>query len=293
MKTNGEMMQGGSLMPRYYSAWAQYLVRAATAFQEAGFPLFAVSTQNEPEATQTWESCIYSAEQELEFIKSHLGPAIHKAGLDTRITIWDHNRDNIEARAARILSDTDASKYVWGTAFHWYVSEAFENIGRVHDQFPDKHLVFTEGCIEGGAQPGSWETGERYGRNLIGDFNNWNEGFIDWNLLLDISGGPNHAGNLCDAPVIADTENDRLIYNSSYYYIAHFSRFIKLGAVRIFCSGVDPLLCAAFKNPDGCVVVVLQNETDTPVRCAIRLKELEYPITSEAHSISTVIWPNR
>lgn len=98
----------------------------------------------------------------------------------------------------------------------WYVSEDFENLSMVHEAFPDKHLIFTEGCIEGGVQLGAWHTWERYARNIIGDMNNWLEGFLDWNLVLDENGGPNHVGNYCDAPIIADTKTDELHFNSSY-----------------------------------------------------------------------------
>lgn len=289
MKTNGQMKQGGSLKPEFYEAWAQYFVRTIIAYKEKGFEIFAVSTQNEPEARQTWESCIYTADQELEFVKNHLGPAIKNAGLDTKITIWDHNRDNIVHRAADILNDEEAASYIWGTAFHWYVSEEFKNVGRVHDMFPDKHLVFSEGCVEGGVQLDSWETGERYGRNMIGDFNNWNEAFLDWNLILDETGGPNHVGNLCDAPIISDIQNNRLIYNSSYYYIAHFSKFIQPGAVRIGCEGFEPLLSTAFLNPNGDIIAVLQNETDMDIHCALKLKAWQQQVSCHAHSISTVI----
>ena len=293
MKTNKSMTQGGALLHQYYSTWAQYIIKVIRAYKQAGFPIFAVSTQNEPEAVQTWESCIYTGEQELEFIKNYLGPALNEAGLDTKITIWDHNRDRIVNRATDILSDPLAARYVWGTAFHWYVSEEFENVGRVHEFFPEKHLIFTEGCVEGGLKTGAWDTGERYGRNIICDFQNWNEGFIDWNLMLDTNGGPNHVGNFCDAPIIADLSKDLLIYNSSYYYIAHFSKFIKPGALRIQCSCIEPVCSTAFLNPDGDIVTVLQNEHDAAVHCNIKLKEWEHTVTLHPHSISTAIWSKK
>lgn len=289
MKDNRNMTHGGSLLPEYYDAWARYFVKTVKAYQQAGHPIFAVSTQNEPEAVQTWESCIYSGQQERDFIKNFLGPACKEAGLDTKITIWDHNRDKIYSRAVEIMSDPEAAKYVWGTAFHWYVSEEYENIGRVHMQFPDKHILNTECCIEGGIRPGAWETGERYGRNIISDFNNWNEGFLDWNLVVDETGGPNHAGNFCDALIIADTRTDMLIFNSSYFYVAHFSKFISPGAFRIGCEGAAGLLSTAFMNPDGSIVTVLQNEKDEACSCTLLLDEAEYRIIMNAHSIVTAI----
>lgn len=290
MKDNKRMTHGGSLLPEYYDVWAKYFVKTVCAYQSAGFPLYAVSTQNEPEAVQTWESCIYTAEQERDFIKNHLGPAIKNAGLDTKITIWDHNRDMIVERAKVVLGDPEAARYVWGTAFHWYVSEEFENVGLVHKHFPDKHLIFTEGCIEGGTQPGSWETGERYGRNIISDFNNWNEGFIDWNLILDETGGPNHVGNFCDTPIVVDTQTNTLVFNSSYYYIAHFSKYIRPGAIRIGCESIKEVLSTAFINPDGSIVSVMQNQNDNAVHCLLILGNEEHALELNPHSITTVIW---
>lgn len=292
MKDNGDMAHGGHLLSKFYDAWAQYFVKSIRGYMQAGFPIFAVSTQNEPDAVQTWESCIYSGEQERDFIKNYLGPALEQAGLDTKITIWDHNRDIIEKRAAAVLCDPEAARYVWGTAFHWYVSEEFENVGRVHERFPEKHLIYTEGCIEGGVQLGSWDTGERYGRNIISDFNNWNEGVIDWNLIVNETGGPNHVGNFCDAPIVADTRTDTLTYNSSYYYIAHFSKFIRPGAVRIGCKSAEALLSTAFLNTDGSIAAVMQNESDDGINCCLKLRNSTHIVELAPHSITTAIWTN-
>jgi len=290
MKDNNDMKYGGDLLPDYYDMWAEYFIKAIEEFKKEGFPMFAVSVQNEPDAVQTWESCIYSAEQERDFVKNYLGPVFEKSNIDAKIMIWDHNRDLIFERANEILTDDDAYKYIWGTAFHWYVSEEFENVGKVHDKFPDKHLVFTEGCIEGGPRPGAWETGERYGRNIIGDLKNWNEAFIDWNLILDINGGPNHVGNLCDAPILADIENDKLIFNSSYYYIAHFSKFIKPGAKRIDNTHINGIYTVAFENTNKSVVLVAQNENDYDVDFSVHVRNKEHSVNCKAHSIMTMIF---
>lgn len=216
---------------------------------------------------------------------------MHREGLaDVELLIWDHNRDIMIERASAVLSDPEAAKYIWGTGFHWYVSEAFENVGKVHELFPDKHLLFTEGCQEGGVKLGEWFTGERYGRNIIGDLNNWNEGFLDWNLVLDETGGPNHVGNLCDAPIIADTTTDTIHYNSSYYYIGHFSKYIKPGAIRLGLETEIPsLLATAFRNPDGSVAVVVQNESDEAQPFALELGGEAVGETLPAHSIATYI----
>jgi glucosylceramidase len=295
MKSNREMNNGGKLLPEYRELWADYLLRYVREMRELGFDLWGLTVQNEPAAVQTWDSCIYSGEEERDFVRDFLGPRAQASGLgDLKILVWDHNRDIIVDRAKAVLSDPEAAKYVWGVGFHWYVSEEFGNVGEVHRLFPDKHLLFTEGCQEGGVHLGSWETGERYARNMIGDFSNWCEGYLDWNLVLDETGGPNHVGNLCDAPIIADTAKDRLIFNSSYYYIGQFSRHISPGALRIgldsISDGRETLPAVAFRNPDGSLVAVVLNETDEPGTIAITLGGETADLDMEDRSIATIVF---
>lgn len=289
MKTNGEMNNGGSLKPEYFDVWARYYTKFIEAYRKEGVPIWAVSVQNEPAAVQRWDSCIYSAEEERDFVKNHLGPVMKQEGYeDVNIIIWDHNRDLIVDRASVVLNDPEAAQYVWGTGIHWYVSEEFEKVGQVHDLFPDKHLLFTEGCQEGGVKLGEWFTGERYGRNMIGDLNNWTEGYLDWNLALDETGGPNHVNNLCDAPVIADTTTNEVHYNSSYYYIGHFSKYIAPGAVRIGLENTaEGVLATAFRNPDNTIAVVLMNESDTAREVTLGLDAEAASFELPAHSIIT------
>ncbi|MEF2967621.1 glycoside hydrolase family 30 protein [Paenibacillus sp. M1] len=291
MKTNGEMNHGGQLKPEFRETWALYYTKFIKAYREEGVPIWGITVQNEPAAVQTWDSCIYSGEEERDFVRDYLGPTMHREGLeDVKILVWDHNRDLMVERASAVLSDPEAAKYVWGTGFHWYVSEAFENVGKVHDLFPDKHLLFTEGCQEGGVKLGEWFTGERYGRNMIGDLNNWTEGYLDWNLVLDETGGPNHVGNLCDAPVIADTVTGTVNYNSSYYYIGHFSKFIRPGAVRIgLASEIADLNMTAFRNGDGSVALVVQNETDDSRDFTLEFGGEAVTDSLPGHSIATYI----
>ncbi|WP_040952487.1 glycoside hydrolase family 30 protein [Gorillibacterium massiliense] len=292
MKTNGEMNNGGKLKPEFRAAWARYFAKYIRAMAAEGIDVWGVTVQNEPEATQTWDSCRYSAEEERDFVRDYLGPILAEEGYgDKAIVIVDHNRDLLPDRPERILSDPEAARYIWGTGIHWYVSEEFENLSKVHDAFPNKHLLFTEGCIEGGVQPGSWATGERYGRNIIGDLNNWLEGWLDWNLALNEFGGPNHVGNYCDAPVIADTVTGEVRYNSSFYYIGHFSKYIRPGAERIRCKQNSPLLqSTAFINEDGTIAVVVMNVQDAPVKFALTHGGLASETEVPAHSITTYLF---
>jgi glucosylceramidase len=291
MKTNGRMAGGGKLKPVFRKAWAQYYCRYIRAYQEEGIPIWGLTVQNEPLATQVWQSCIYTAEEERDFVRDYQGPPLELDGLsDVHLLIWDHNRDLMVERASTVLSDSRAAQYVWGTAFHWYVTDRFDNVQLVHDLFPDKKLLFTEGCQEGGPHLGEWHMGERYARSMINDLNRWSVGWIDWNLLLDSGGGPNHVGNFCSAPILADTESGELHYQSSYYAIGHFARFIQPGARRILCAtSHDALEAAAFLNPDGQIAVVVLNQTDLTGPVALKVDGAMEVVTCPAHSISTLV----
>lgn len=292
MKTNGRMDQGGKLLPRYKDVWAKCYIEFLDRFTKEGMDIFAVSVQNEPEAKQVWESCIYTAEEERDFVKDHLGPALaESAHKDTGIIIWDHNRDRLVPRVSTVLKDEKADRHVDGIGIHWYVSEEFENLSEVHKLFPDKPILFTEGCIEGGPRINSFATGEHYARNMIGDFSNHCTAYIDWNLALDEKGGPNHVGNFCDALIICDTEKGTVHYNSSYYAMKHFAHHIVPGARRIKTEATGGTFRhVAFKNPDGSIVVVLQNESERDEAFEIRVGSAKDTIRLDKRSIATLIY---
>jgi glucosylceramidase len=271
MKSNWQMNGGGMLRPECRRAWARCYVRFVEAYEAEGVPIWGVSVQNEPMATQRWDSCLYTAEEERDFVRDFLGPELEAAGLGrVRIVIWDHNRDLMIERASAVYSDPQAARYVWGTGFHWYGEDHFDHVQEVHDAWPDKHLLFTEGCQEGGPHHGSWELGERYARSMINDLNRWTVGWIDWNLLLDERGGPNHVGNFCSAPIHTDASTDTFTAQSSYYYLGHFARFVKPGARRVLCtSTTQELETTALVNNDGSAAVVVLNRTEQPQRFAL------------------------
>mmetsp|Transcript_14188 Transcript_14188/g.24354 ORF Transcript_14188/g.24354 Transcript_14188/m.24354 type:complete len:327 (+) Transcript_14188:1-981(+) len=269
-----------------------------------GVPIWGISVQNEPEAAQQWESCIFTAEEETIFVRDYLGPALEAAKLsEVRILAWDHNRDGMLERAAAVYGDEQAAKYIWGIAYHWYGDARFENwpeyqkvpfeerqsrlddnkifelrsrvgfqnVGLVAELRPDKHILHTESCQELGGRSlesvvGDWKQGERYAMNIISDLNNGCEGWIDWNLILDQTGGPNHKGNFCMAPIICDVEKDLVLVQPPYWYIGHFSRFIQPGARRALCSSSrDALEVTAFVNPDSSLAVVVMNQTNDTI----------------------------
>ncbi len=288
MKDNNSPIKGGKLLPKYDDIWAKYFVKFIRAYEKAGIDVFSVTVQNEPMAVQRWDSCIYEAEDEARFVKV-LGKTFEKEKLDQKIYIWDHNRDLMLERTKKVLSDPEAYKYVYGTAFHWYDNELFDEVKKTHDAFPDKHLLFTEGCQENGPHPSDYAVGERYGRNIIHDLRNYNEGYIDWNLFLDDTGGPNHVNNLCSSPIIVNIFQENILKNPSYFYIGHFSKYIKPGAVQLASTVNQGLFTVAFENPNGSKIVVIQNEKDKDFTVDIQGFDQKIKFLSKAHSISTII----
>jgi glucosylceramidase len=299
MKSNNNMLKGGALLPDYFQSWANYYSKFIKGYANEGIPIWGITIQNEPMATQTWESCIYTAEAERDFLKNYLGPTMKKEGLgDKKIVVWDHNRDLMNQRANVIFSDPEASKYAWGMGFHWYETWSggtpmFDNVRKVHEAYPDKKLLFTEGCVErfDASRYQSWTNGERYGTSMINDFNNGTVGWTDWNILLDQNGGPNHVGNFCLAPVHADLNTDELIYTPSYYYIGHFSKFIRPEAKRIStATSRSTLLSTTFRNSDGSMATIVMNKSDKKVtyNLFIGLKKVTVEIPS--HAIQTLIY---
>jgi glucosylceramidase len=299
MKDNNSMIQGGKLLPQYRQSWANYFVKFINAYQKEGIPVWGLTLQNEPMAKQTWESCYFSAEDERDFIKTYLGPTLVKQGMsDKKLLAWDHNRDLIYQTASTILNDKEAAKYIWGIGYHWYETWTgsammFDNVRKVAETFPDKKLMFTEGCTDrfDSGRINEWALGEVYGHSMVNDFNNGTVGWTDWNILVDENGGPNHVGNFCFAPVIGDTKKGELTFTNSFYYIGHFSKFIRPGARRIISSSNrDMLETTAFKNIDGKIAVVVMNRSDKTVPYLLWMNNKAAKMESLPHSIATLVF---
>ena len=299
MKDTNNMLQGGKLLPEYYQPWANYYTKFIKAYEQEGIPIWGITIQNEPMATQRWESSIYSAEEERDFLKLYLGPTMEKEGLgDKKIIVWDHNRDLIGNRANTIFGDPEASKYAWGIGYHWYEvwtgSDArHNNLQNVHESYPDKPILFTEGTIESfdPERYQYWPNAERYANDMINDFNVGVVGWTDWNILLDETGGPNHVGNFCFAPIHADTASGELIYTPTYYFLGHFSKFIKPGAKRVSTTVSQSfLLASSFINPDGSIATVILNKTDEPISFNFYVGDQEAEWSIPARAIQTVVY---
>ncbi len=299
MKDNKNMLKGGKLLPEFHKSWATYFTKFIKAYESEGMPIWGVTVQNEPMAKQTWESCIYTAEEERDFLKNFLGPIMAQQGLGgKKIVVWDHNRDLMLHRVNVIYADAEASKYAWGSGFHWYESwsggrQMFENVRSVSEAFPEKQLLFTEGCADS-FNPERfqfWGNAERYGESMINDFNNGTAGWTDWNILLDEKGGPNHVKNFCFAPIHADLRSGELVYTPSYFYIGHFSKFIRPNAKRVSTvSSRSQLMSTSFVNADGSMVTVVMNQSEAPVTYRLVVGSTTVTQTIPARGIQTAVY---
>ena len=261
-------------------------------YKKEGIDISVLTVQNEPNATQRWDSCTYSGSEESTFASEYLIPALKSEGLkDVEVLFWDHNKDNIINRANEVLSSKNAIDSLAGIAFHWYSGDHFEQIRMFKEKYPDKKAVFTEGCIEKHQFKTPVKNAERYAHDIIGNINCGMDAFIDWNLYLDEEGGPNHVGNFCSAPIQGNTQTDEIIYNPSYYYIGHFSKFIPVGSKRIGVSKFsDKLETTAFLTPDNRRVVVVLNRSDESVDFRLCEQNLYTEQKILPHSIKTYIY---
>lgn len=292
MKTNGQRNGGGTLKAEYYAPYAQYLCDYILALCAVGAQVVRLTVQNEPKAVQTWDSCIFTAQEEKVFIRDHLYPALQKHGLsDVELFIWDHNKERIFERACEVI-DEDTDAMIAGIAFHWYSGDHFEALDLTQKRFPGKKMVQSEACIEYSRFSAAdfLQNARKYAHDIIGDLNNGMTGFYDWNLLLDGQGGPNHVGNYCDAPFLYHEETGVLEERASYAYIGHFSRHIMPGAKRIgFSRYTDALEVTAFENPDGSLAAVLLNKGPQPLPVALRLQGELTRFQLPGDSIATVV----
>jgi glucosylceramidase len=273
MKTNGVRKGGGSLKTEYYGAWAAYICRYIKEYETRGYEVKRLSVQNEPKAVQTWDSCVYTPEEEKVFVRDYLYPEMRKNNLThIEIFIWDHNKERAFERACSIIDET-TNKMIAGVAFHWYSGDHFEALSLIREKFPNKKLMLSESCLEF-SKYGKGEQCQNAGRlahDMIGNLNHGMNGFYDWNILLDEKGGPNHVGNYCDAPFLFDTVGKELEERYALKYYWHFSHFIRPGAIRIattcYTSDLD---VTAWENPDGSVVLIVLNRTAEEIPYVVR-----------------------
>lgn len=294
MKTNNDRCHGGKLLPEYVDEWANYIATYLEKMEETNNHIDFLSVQNEPEAIQKWDSLEVTAIEEGDFIKNHLRKYLMEKKLDPQICIWEHNKDHAYIRAKTTLNDKSVNQLVGAVSYHWYVSNDFDSLDKIHNDFPNKHIYFTEGCVEltltyNKKSISDYHNGEVYGYNIIEGFNHYTEMFLDWNILLDERGGPTYVDNFCEAPILFDTRNKKLIYNTSYYYLYHFAHFIKPDSVILNTITKLPnhVYAIATKSKEN-LVIVLQNENTEDCIINLSLENKPMNINLLGNSIVTI-----
>ena len=299
MKTNERMNKGGKLKEEYKEVWARYFAKYIKEYKKEGIDIWGVTIQNEPMAETPWDNCIYDSREERDFVKI-LGPTLEREGLsEVKIIVWDHNKDIMKERVDVMFGDPEASKWVWGVGFHWYGEGDDKSIldNSILDYTYDTYntnLVFTEGCnphwnTGKDSLVGEWWTGEKYGRHMIADLNHHTRAWTDWNIVLDEKGGPNHVNNHCDAPIIVDTVNKVIHYNSPYYYIGHISKYIKEGYRRVHHSLNSDEIFVTVWTGENKIVAILMNEKENEESYEISIDGEKICGLLKAHSIQTLV----
>lgn len=293
MKSNHDRCHGGRLIDSYYSLYADVLLKSISLLDKRGIHISCLSVQNEPLAIQTWESCLYSSNEEARLLKDYLIPKSKELDLNLSFMIYDHNRDQMLLRADEVFSYLD-QKDIFGIAYHWYDRTFFDEVGKAHQKYKDQHLIMTEGCVELLREDnnglGSWDNGLRYAINMINDLNNGCEGYIDWNLSLNLEGGPNHVGNFCEAPLMIDSTNDEIRYMPSYYIIGHFSRYLSKGDKRVSSSSNDDsMLVTSFIDEDDHLKIIILNNDEIDKNVCISFLDKHVNLKCESKGIYTLI----
>ncbi|WP_228238351.1 glycoside hydrolase family 30 protein [Allomuricauda sp. M10] len=287
MKDNGSFI-GGSLQSQYYSVYAQYFVKYIQAMAAEGITVDAITIQNEPLHDGNNPSMYMTAEQQATFIKDHLGPAFETANINTKIIVWDHNCDNPQYPIT-VLSDSDANPYVDGSAFHLYNGD-ISALSTVHNSFPDKNLYFTEqytssnGSFDGDLK---WHV-----KNvIIGSMRNWSKNALEWNLANDEGFGPHTDGGctICKGGLTISSGGN-ITRNVGYYIVAHASKFVPAGSVRIASNISGNLQNAAFKTPDGSFVLIVENDGNALETFNIKFGNKWASTSLSAGAVATYIW---
>lgn len=289
MKTTGERNHGGKLKPEYRKRWAEYICRYIEEYRNRGYHIAKLTMQNEPKAVQTWDSCIYTAEEQKEFLRDYLWPSLKAHGLDDiGIYLWDHNKERVFEWAETII-DTETTSMIRGMAFHWYSGDHFEALRMIREKYPDKQLLLSEACIEYSkfSADDYLNNAQKYAHDMMGNLNEGMNTFLDWNLILNEEGGPNHVGNFCDAPYLFDRDSKELKESNILGYLWHFTHFLEPGVVRIGVSRyTDKLEVTAFEKDDKIIFVIL-NRTDEELTAHICLGEYCTEITVQPKSIGS------
>ncbi len=321
MKDNKSYV-GGKLLPEHYKTFALYFNKYLEAYKSEGIDIWGLTPVNEPHGNgNNWESMHFSPEEETDFVQNYLGPKLEAEGYgNVKILGYDQNRAGLKEWVDVMFKDEASSKYFAGTAIHWYEStyDYFpEDLQYAHNKAPNKYLIETEGCVDAEVpkwQDDAWYWSKeatdwgwdwapedqkylhpkyvpvyRYARDIIGSLNNWVDGWVDWNMVLDRQGGPNWFENWCVAPVIVDPDKNEVYFTPLYYTMAHFSKYIRPEAKVIDVSNSDDeLMVTAAKNPDGTIAVVVLNQSTEAKNFNISIGDKNTNISISPKAIQTI-----
>ena len=321
MKDNNAWV-GGKLLPKYYDTWALFFSKYLAAYKAEGIDIWGFTVENEPLGNgNNWESMHYTPDEMTNFVQNHLGPKLEADGHTAKILGYDQNREHLKEWVDSQFKNEATSRYFDGTAIHWYAStyDYFpEELQYAHKKAPNKYLIQSEACVDSEipkwqddawywkkeATDWGWDWApekdkylhpkyapvNRYARDIIGCLNNYVDGWIDWNMVLDTQGGPNWFKNWCVAPVLVDPVKDEVYFTPIYYTLAHFSRFIRPNAVRIGINNPDKdLLVTAAKNVDGTIAVVVFNEGKVKKNMKLIIDNKNVTISITEQAIQTII----
>ncbi|WP_321280788.1 glycoside hydrolase family 30 protein [Marinifilum fragile] len=321
MKDNKDW-KGGKLLPEYYDTWALFFSKYINEYKKEGIDIWGLTVENEPLGNgYNWESMHYTPEEMVDFVNNYLGPKLKTDGHDVKVLGYDQNRDELKEWADIMYKDEESSKYFDGMAIHWYASTFDympEALQYTYKKAPNKMMIQSEACVD--AEVPHWNDDAwywkkeatdwgfdwapeeqkhlhpkyvpvyRYARDIIGCLNNWVQGWVDWNMVLDTQGGPNWANNWCLAPVIVDPKKDEVYFTPMYYTLAHFSKYIRPGAIRIgFELNDDDLMVTAAQNPDGSIAVVVLNMKEEAKQLKLKMDGKESAFKIDAQAVQTIV----
>ena len=321
MKDNNKWV-GGKLLPKYYDTWALFFSKYVDAYKQEGIDIWGFTVENEPMGNgNNWESMHFSPDEMTNFVQNYLGPQLEKDNHDVKILGYDQNREHLKEWVDSQFLNEESSKYFDGTAIHWYAStyEVFsEELQYAHHKAPNKYLIQAEACVDSQvpvwqddawywkkeATDWGWDWApekdkhlhpkyapvNRYARDIIGCLNNWVDGWVDWNMVLDTKGGPNWFKNWCIAPVIVNPETDEVYFTPLYYTMAHFSKYIRPEAKVIGLENSDKeLQVTAAQNIDGSIAVIIFNEGKIKKSFKLLLGEKETLVNINAQALQTIM----
>ncbi len=322
MKDNNDW-RGGKLLPKYYGTWALYFSKYLNAYKAEGIDIWGITVENEPlGCNNNWESMHYTPREMTDFVKNYLGKKLKTDGHDVKIIGYDQNRGEELVKWVDVMFENkESSNYFDGTAIHWYAStyDWFpKSLQYAHKVAPNKYLIQTEACVDSEVPKWKddvwywskeatdwgwdWATEKekylhpkyapvyRYAGDIIGCLNNWVNGWIDWNMVLDKQGGPNWFKNWCNAPVIVDPESDEVYFTPLYYVMAHFSKYIRPGAIRIgFENSDNTLMVTAAQNPDGSIAVIVLNKNAEIKKLTLQLNTKKTTIAINGEALQTIM----